>query len=178
MGDILLTKIVPEGPHNPDTSRDAWATPPDHYKHQCRKWGVHPTIDVAAEAHNTKCEVFITKDMDALSIDWMAFAYEKGVEPIFWMNPPYSNDRKLRLCYRFCKKAYETAKAGGTILGLLPATPFSPWYQEFIKTLKEEGRGDHDFPEGRIAFLPPPGIKASTPRGGNLEVIWHPLKGG
>lgn len=151
-----------------DTSRDAWSTPEAEYKRITEDWQVFPVIDVCAESHNTKCPVFITKEMDALQIDWVEFAKSKGLPAIFWMNCPYSQPT----VYHFHHKAWDTMKAGGIILGLDPSSTDTRWFQEFIRPLRRTGKGDYDFPAGRIKFIPPPGVEPSSPSIGNMEVCW------
>lgn len=169
MPDIRLVRIVPEGTEAPpDKSRDAWATPKAKYIEMCEKWGVAPAIDVCAEAHNTKCPLFITPQMDSLVTDWLQFAKDKGVSPVFWMNPPYS------LAAKFTKRAKDISDRGGTVLGLLHVSTGAGWFQKYVKPLPKTRRGDYDFPPGRIKFEPPPGIKQSTPMIDNLEILWLP----
>ena len=172
MPDIRLVKIPKPGDEEPkDTSRDAWATPPAVYSELCEKWGFSPNIDACALSYNTKCPIFITPQMNSLEVDWIAFAKEKGVEPIFWMNPPYSHP----LVYKFVKKAYEESERGATVLGLLLAFNLGrQWFQKYVKPLPKILRGDYDFREKRINFIPPPGVKASSNMYSSLEVLWLP----
>lgn len=171
MPDIRLIKIPKPGDDEPkDTSRDAWATPAKKYESMVSHWGIKPLIDACAEAHNTKCPIFMTPQMDSLSVDWIAFAKERGVDPIFWMNPPYSHP----LILKFCRKAYEESGRGATVLSLLPSQTGSKWFHEYVKPLPKIRRGDYDFPRGRVSFVPPPGVKPSSPMIENLEVLWLP----
>jgi hypothetical protein len=52
------------------------------------------------------------------------------------MNPPYSD------LHPWCAKAYEYAKAGGTVIALLPAWTDAPWFNDFVSLA-----GSHSFAE-------------------------------
>lgn len=170
--DIRLIKIPKPGDEIPkDQSRDAWATPPAIFREICENWGFKPAIDGAAESHNTKCPIFITPQMNSLEVDWIAFAKERGVAPHFWLNPPYSHPVVLH----FAKKAFDESQRGATVLGLFGCHDMAAkWFQKYVKPLPKIRRGDYDFREKRINFIPPPGVKPSSNMYSSLEILWLP----
>lgn len=148
----MMTKCEP---------RDCWATPMRTYSHICEHWGVYPTIDVAANAKNSKCSSFISEYDNALTMDWIALSDSRLWSPVFWMNPPYSKPS----LQQFIDKAIKEALEGAVVLFLLPARTDRAWYHEKIKQFQ------HEFVKGRISFEPPPGIEPSTPRYSSMHGV-------
>lgn len=66
-----------------DDAIDDRATEPSFFSDLDRRF--HFTLDVAAAAHNTKCERFFDRDTDGLAQSWSG-------ERV-WCNPPYSTIR-------------------------------------------------------------------------------------
>jgi len=98
------------------------------------------TIDVAAAAHNTKCERFYTVADDGLAQDWTG-------ERV-WCNPPYSDIRPW------------VAKAWGSdalVVMLLPANRTEQaWWQDLVEPYRDRSVGlTCEFLRGRIRFLRP-----------------------
>ena len=94
--------------------------------------GFGPTLDVAAQPGNAKCERYYTPADDALTQAW---------EGVCWCNPPYGRDLGLWIA-----KAYESAQAGATVVCLLPVRTDTRWWQTYI--LSAEVR----FVPGRLTF--------------------------
>lgn len=140
-----------------------WRTPNDVYSDLCQTHNVYPTIDVCASVDNTKCRLFVTREMDALTLDWKEFAEKNGVRPIFWMNPPYSQN----LLGKFVKKAWEMSQQGCIVLCLLPNSTGSKWFHTYVKPYAK-----YDFVKGRISFEPPPGLVATSNRGDSTVVVF------
>ena len=141
--------------------RDEWATPLSVYEEICQHWCRTPQIDTFASPENAKCDLWFTHWDNALALDWVHEAEKHGRELIFWMNPPYSQPTMTDAI----KKAKAEAEKGAVTLFLLPAWPDQKWYHELIKG------HPHEFTRGRIKFEPPPGIKPSTPRYGNIHGV-------
>lgn len=101
------------------------------------------TIDVAAAAHNTKCERFYTKEDDGLAQSW---AGER-----VWCNPPYSD------IYPWVHKAWAEHEATKGIVMLLPANRTEQrWWQQLVEPRRDRGSGlTVEFLPGRMRFLRP-----------------------
>ncbi|GAI17513.1 unnamed protein product [marine sediment metagenome] len=91
-------------------------------------------LDVCATKENAKCELFFTKEEDALSKDW---------NENFWMNPPFSRNLK-----KWVQKAYEESEKGVTGVLLLPVGSNTLWWHKYIIDTKAEVR----FLKGEIKF--------------------------
>ena len=98
------------------------------------------TVDVCATPENAKCKSFYTKQDDGLS---------QNCSGNVWMNPPYGREIGLWMA-----KASEAAKAGATVVCLVPARTDTAWWHEHV--IKHEVR----FIKGRLKFG---GAKNSAP---------------
>lgn len=103
------------------------------------------SIDVAASAHNAKCERFVTKEQDGLAHPWSG-------ERV-WCNPPYSRIRN------WVEKAWEEWRSPNppeAIVMLLPANRTEQaWWQDLIEPFRD--RTDStlrtEFIRDRIRFV-------------------------
>lgn len=146
--------------------RNEWETPVPKYYEACNRWDIQPAVDVAANGHNKKCAVFINEEMNALKTDWIWFANQQGLSANFFMNPPFNPTGFMT---KFIEQAIAVAERGGHTLFILPASVEQKWYHKLIKQFP------HEFFEGRVNFLPPPGIKPSHPRSNHMHgVITRP----
>jgi len=104
------------------------------------------TVDVAAAAHNTKCERFYDRHTNGLEQSW---ASER-----VWCNPPYSHPNLAR----FTAKAWAEHQAAECIVMLVPANRTD---QQFWTDLVEPYRDQPGSPltvellPGRLRFLKP-----------------------
>ena len=78
----------------------------------------HFTLDVCANAANTKCARYFTVEMDGLAQDW-------GTE-ICWCNPPY------KTLVRWVEKAYLSSLGGATVVCYIPVRAGSIWWQDWV----------------------------------------------
>ncbi len=83
----------------------------------------HFTTDVCALPENAKCSHYFTPGTDGLAQGW------RGV---CWMNPPYGRE-----IGRWVKKAWESARAGTTVVCLLPARTDTLWWHEYVMRAHE-----------------------------------------
>jgi phage N-6-adenine-methyltransferase len=95
---------------------DLWATPQDYFDSVAKEFQF--TLDVCALPENAKCEKFYSPEIDGLSQEW---------EGVCWMNPPYG-----RVIGKWVRKAYESAKRGAVVVGLLPARTDTQWFHDYI----------------------------------------------
>lgn len=153
-----------------EDGRDRWSTPWTWYRMITGHWNLEPTIDVCADQFNSKCQYFITEQENALLADWFKLAQDLEVAPIGWMNPPYTTDLMIALI----NKAIEESLKGFTTVFLLPSNVDRPWYHDLI--LEGDGGAgyEHKIIKGRIPFDPPPPIKPSSPRYGNIHGVIRP----
>ena len=130
---------------------DLWATPQDFYDELDEEF--HFEIDVCANKENAKCTKFYTKEDDGLSKTW---------EGVCWMNPPYG-----RVIGKWVQKAYESARNGVVVVGLLPARTDTKWFHEYIYN-----KAQIRFIKGRLKF----GRSKNCAPFPNMVVIWSNYK--
>lgn len=130
--------------------RDDWQTPKWLFRLLHEKYQF--TIDAAASSQNTLMPRFWCEAEDGLAQSWAG-------ERVFW-NPPFS--RKLS----WAKKAAERQAA--LSVGILPATLDQQWMHRYVL----DAGAEVFVPKGRVSFVPPPGVIASTPRFATLIVVY------
>lgn len=113
------------------SASDDWATPDAFFKKLDDEFAFD--IDVCASDKNAKCEKYFTTLDNGLSQEWVGTC---------WMNPPYG-----RVIGEWVKKAYNSAKNGAIIVGLLPARTDTKWFHEYIY-----GKAEIRFVRGRLKF--------------------------
>ena len=108
----------------------------------------HFTLDGAADAANTKCEYYLDKKIDALSVSW-------GDE-IVYLNCPYSRGRGTE---KWVQKAWSESQDRATVVVLLPASTDTYWWHKYVLD-----RAEIRFVNGRLKFddLPGPGWFANV----------------
>ena len=126
---------------------DLWATPSDFFNSVAEEFSF--TLDVCALPDNAKCEKFFSPVDDGLAQNW---------EGVCWMNPPYG-----RVIGKWVQKAYESAKHGAIVVGLLPARTDTKWFHDYIY-----GKAEIRFIRGRLKF----GGCANPAPFPNMLVIW------
>lgn len=122
---------------------DDRATHPDVFAEFEHRFGRF-TLDVAAAAHNTKCERYFTREVDGLQQSW---AGER-----VWCNPPYS------AIAPWVRKAWEEWEQTHGIVMLLPANRTEQtWWQELVEPFRDRGGSSLrvEFLKGRMRFLKP-----------------------
>lgn len=82
-------------------------------------------LDIAASPENAVCKPFYTEEMNALSEGrpWRSLDPEL---PWSWLNPPYTN------IYPWAEKAAKQAQCGAQIIMLVPASPGSQWWFDWV----------------------------------------------
>lgn len=108
-----------------------WATPQELFDQLNARFGFG--LDVCATAENAKCERYFTRADNALMQTWAG---------VCWMNPPYGREIGL-----WVAKAHDSARAGATVVCLLPVRSDTVWWQRFV-----EPAGEVEFIKGRIRF--------------------------
>ncbi len=110
---------------------DMWATPQAYFDEVAKEFVF--SVDVCANKENTKVNKFFSIEDNGLVQKW---------EGICWMNPPYGRE-----IGKWIKKAYESAKQGATVVGLLPARTDTKWFHTYIY-----GKAEIRFIKGRLKF--------------------------
>lgn len=135
--------------------RDCWATPERFFAGLNRRFRFE--IDVCASSDNAKCS-FFTESEDGLSRPWAPHRC--------WCNPPYSDIGP------WAKKSYQEALHGSLVAMLVPPRTDSLWWHQYAL------RADLLlWVQGRIRFVPPPGVKESQPREPSVVVVWQHCAG-
>jgi phage N-6-adenine-methyltransferase len=124
------------------------------------------TVDVAAAAHNARCERYFTVDDDGLAQSWAGEAV--------WCNPPYSNIRP------WVEKAWRERALARRIVMLLPANRTEQaWWQEGVEPYRRDSRWFTyfrvEFLPGRMRFVRPNAVigpKGDRPPFGCCLLIW------
>lgn len=114
--------------------RGDWETPDQLFYFLDKEF--HFDLDVCATRENTKCANFISPEQDALSFGgvWVG---------VCWCNPPYGNELA-----KWLWRAHESAKAGSTVVCLIPARTDTSWWHETVMPFAAEIR----FLRGRLSF--------------------------
>jgi phage N-6-adenine-methyltransferase len=135
---------------------DEWSTPQDFWRELDREFCFE--MDVAATPENAKMLPCITREVDALAVDWFdAFCEGDASEaracgvppPICWLNPPYSR------CAEFVAKAAEEAQKGCTVVLLIPSRTDTRYWHAHIwdrETHQPKPGVEIRFVKGRLKF--------------------------
>lgn len=88
-------------------------------------------LDVAADADNAVANLYYDEAMDALAEHnpWhgeISPTHTVGVDEWAWLNPPFGNIGP------WVKKAYRTARAGGLVAVLVPASLGANWWRDYV----------------------------------------------
>jgi len=75
--------------NTPMSERDTWRTPLPVFDWLNDRFRFG--IDLAAFAENALCAEYIDIEYDALSTSWVDYSKQRGVAPVGFCNPPYSN---------------------------------------------------------------------------------------
>ena len=111
---------------------DEWPTPAAFFAELDREFGF--TLDPCATRQNATCPRFFTEDDDGLVQDW-------GAQTVF-CNPPYG-----RAVGAWVRKCHEAARAGATVVLLIPARTDTRYFHQWIY-----GKAELRFVRGRLKF--------------------------
>ena len=140
--------------------RQIWETPPAFARGISKLSGKRLELDVCAEAHTKKAPYYFgpgSAHPDAFAVtSWSSYVLVHGAG---WCNPPFND------IPRWSARLLEESKHAPFFLLVPPRTDQRWWHA--LKAHPEAFRTDI---LGRPKFLPPKGVKASTPGGGG--VVW------
>lgn len=131
--------------------RDCWRTPDDFWNVLDKEFDF--VADMAASRDNAKCPNWCR---DALNIDWSTSGWN-------WCNPPFSQTRT------FVKKAFSEYEKHGARSVVLVSNRITDqrWFTEHIVSNCAIG-----FVSPRVHFVPPNGIKKSSPTFGTMLLVF------
>ena len=102
------------------SERQTWETPDKLFEILNKEFNFE--IDLAADKLNTKCKKFISKEQDALSVEWFGCG---------WLNPPYGGSSENSL-QNWVKKSFkESRKDGCKVVMLIPSRTNTIWWHEY-----------------------------------------------
>lgn len=149
----------------PGKSKQDYGTPPEVLDAIKSELGIEDfLLDVAASDGNNVCQTYYTDEMDGLSNPWTVLGWA-------WCNPPYGD-----IAPWVRKAAYEASR-GANIAMLVPASPGSNWWRDYV-----DGVAYVLWMNGRVKFVGATGlypkdtaILVYTPwlRGGNRVWNWR-----
>lgn len=113
------------------SASDNWSTPQTFFDGLVTEFGAFD-LDVCASDENHKAERYFTRADDGLGRTW---------EGLCWMNPPYG-----RTISAWMRKAFESSKAGATVVCLVPARTDTAWWHDYAAL------GEVRFIRGRLKF--------------------------
>jgi phage N-6-adenine-methyltransferase len=147
-----------------DDDKNAWGTDPDVFNAMNNEFNFD--LDAAANKINAKCDIYLTKDENALEQDWSSISSVMGVGSV-WINPPYGRG----FIKRFINKCIEQKNKGVTSVMLLPATLDAQWLP--IQDISEI----RIITGGRLSFYHPiTHKKIAGNTKGSMFVIFRPSK--
>jgi len=135
---------------------EEWSTPQEFFDALDAEF--HFTLDAAATEANAKCEVWLDKEVDALSVPWA-----EDHASIF-CNPPYGKE-----IVRWFAKAREAQADGATVVMLAHARTDTRWWHEHV-----EGKAEVRFVKGRLKFLNERGQRVNSAPFPSAVIIYRP----
>lgn len=164
---VLATPPAPLAPSRSrahlSSASDDWPTPQDFFAALDAEFGF--VLDVCASAANHKAPAYFALDhadptrRDGLGADWAAEAARLGGAA--WMNPPYG-----RPIAAWIACAVAAARAGATVVTLVPVRADTAWWHEHVLATGAEVR----FVRGRLTF----GDAVHTAAFASAVVIYRP----
>lgn len=113
------------------SASDEWATPQDFFDKLNEEFGF--TLDPCANAENSKCAQYFTKEQNGLAQDW-------GTERVY-CNPPYG--RGIGEWVAKC------SRHNGLAVMLIPARTDTKWFHEYVY---QRPNVEIRFVKGRLKF--------------------------
>lgn len=153
-----------------DEMKNSWSTDPVVFNALNKEFRFN--LDAAASDTNHKVDNYLTKDDDALNVDWYLHIIEyKNINYVdnltVWVNPPYGRG----YIKRFMEKAIKEKAKGVTTVLLVPATLDAQWLP--INEISEI----RIITGGRLSFYnPETNKKVNGNTKGSMFVIFRPSK--
>ena len=160
MSDVISSELS-------DDMKNSWGTDPVIFNAMNKEFNF--SLDAAASDKNFKVASYLTKDDDALNVDWLESINKFGYTNSYsvWINPPYGKG----FIKRFMDKCIEEKRKGVTSVLLVPATLDAQWLpiDEISEIRIVTG--------GRLSFYhPETNKKVNGNTKGSMFVIFRPSK--
>lgn len=127
-------------------SRDSWGTPAYLFRWIQQMYNVD--VDICASDNNHLLPVFFTEQDSCLGKNWSEYTKSGYV----YCNPPYSDP------FPYVEAAVQNVAVGVTTVMLLNLDPSTKWFQLALTKASDV----FILTGGRVQFVPPDGIQAST----------------
>lgn len=150
--------------------KNSWGTDPVIFNAMNKEFNFG--LDAASNFENHKVDVFLTKEDDALTTDWLGtmnkfWADHENPKNSVWINPPYGKG----FIKKFMDKCIQEKSKGITSVLLVPATLDAQWLP--INEISEI----RIVTGGRLSFYHPiTGKKVNGNTKGSMFVIFRPSK--
>ena len=169
-----------------------WRTPPQLYAMLDQEFNF--LLDAAADRENKLCPHYFGPDhdepalQDGLTVNWGQYlleAYQPTKDPLarcaVFVNPPYSREAKMPI-YVWVRKAWEESQRGVTVVAVIPYSPQTEWWRQWVVGMGQPIEDFHAAREirmipHRVTFLRPDGSVEGNAGGNTAVVVWKP-KGG
>ncbi len=161
MSDLISSELS-------DDEKNSWSTDPFVYNAMYKEFRF--SLDAAASDKNAKCDLYLTKDMNALDLDWAEYIegyYGDPYHNTAWLNCPYGRGE----IKKWMQKCIEQKDRGVTTVMLVPSTLDAQWLP--INDISEI----RIITGGRLSFYhPETGKKVNGNTKGSMFVIFRPSK--
>jgi len=148
-----------------DDDKNEWRTDPDVFNAINKEFKF--SLDAAASETNSKCDYFLTKKDDSLSVDWSKYLWNRCMPKTVWINPPYGRG----YIKKFMDMCIEQKVKLVTSVMLVPATLDAQWLP--INDISEI----RIITGGRLSFYHPiTNKKIAGNTKGSMFVIFRPSK--
>jgi phage N-6-adenine-methyltransferase len=164
-----------------------WRTPVSLFAQLDREFQF--VLDAAADKQNKLCTHYFGSDhhdpklRDALTVSWkdhIGGLYQLvGIlsRCAIFVNPPYSREHKMPIG-PWIEKAWTESKAGCTVVGVIPYSPQTEWWRQWVEGHGLELKDFHAARETRkiphrVSFLRPDGTEADNAGGNTAIVVWR-----
>lgn len=150
-------------------------------------------LDAAADKTSSLCPHYFGPDhsipalRDGLAVNWGEYVETQYrvdgplARTAIFLNPPYSRELKMPIGV-WIQKAWEESQRGCTVVGVIPYSPQTEWWREFVEGHGRELKDFHAAREARkiphrVSLLRPDGSEADNAGGNTAICVWRPKHG-
>ena len=111
----------------PGGGKDTYETDPEFYK--IVDYEFYFGLDCSANEKNAKCSVYITKEQNAILVDWLKLFWAKcPPNSSIWNNPPYGHG----LIQEFLRKSWQISQKGQTAVLLVHTCTDTKYWNDWV----------------------------------------------